>query len=64
MLVRRFRLLVAAACLTVFAPAWAHQDDAADSVPPIMDCDHPPKEAVSALPEPTGDGSHVYRSKP
>jgi hypothetical protein len=54
MLVPRFRPLVAAACLTVFAPVDAHQDDAAESSLPIMDCDHPPKEAVSALPEPAG----------
>jgi len=59
MLVRRFRLLVAASCLIVLAPTWAHQDDAVESVPPIMDCDHPPKEAVSALPEPVGQWAQL-----
>jgi hypothetical protein len=45
------RLFAAAVCF-VAAAALAHQDDAAQSSPALMDCDHQPEQAVRELPEP------------
>jgi len=47
-----FRLLAAAGCAIAFPAALAHQEDVAQDVPALMDCDHQPRQAVRELPEP------------
>jgi hypothetical protein len=54
-----FRLLAVAACLVAVPPVFAHQDDAAQDLPPPFDCDHPPKGALSALPDPVAEWAQL-----